>query len=314
MSKFISEIEALSPGHKKLAESLVKKVGSYGRWPDTKALGLKLLSFTESKELVFALADILKTSRIKDYPEFLHSVPTSNDLISYCTFIHILLQYVLNQKEEYSEITSAISIIVDNAIETVSKDEWDNRYYMLRCIFLNYKADKEPLLSEIDKKFEIVPKDKLRFIFTNSEHKAYQVQAYSPFTSGLVKIPASFNGKPVVSIAFPGFNGCNSITGIEIPEGIEIIERSCFASCTKLKSITFPRSLKVIEKHAFSSCKMKEIIIPDNIKTMGENVFSFANITSVKVIGHKETPEGWDKNWNQIYRDDYCNVIWGVSP
>jgi len=317
MSKFVFEIESISPGDKKLAEKLVKKVESYGHWPDSKPLGLKLLPFTESKKMVFLLAGILKADRIADYPELLRGVSTRNDdWISYCTFVHILIQYVLNQKEDFSDITTAISQVIDNAIKTVAKDEWDNKYYMLRWLFKAYKADKDPLLKELDKKFDAVPKDKL--IFSLTSNSTYLVKAYSQFTSGDIKIPQSHNGKPVTKIATYGFSECKELTSIELPEGLETIEYNAFSNCGKLKAIRLPQSLKQIDRAAFYSCvKLSNVIIPQNVIKMGERIFMWIDpkkMSSIKVIGHKEKPEGWHEDWHKdsslAKSETRHNVIW----
>lgn len=311
MSQFVSEIEAIAPQHKKLAEALLKKIDSYGHWPEKKSHGMKLAQFTESKEIVFLLADILKNN--KDYPEFQLNDTSrkSNNLSSYCTFIHIFLQYILEQKEGCAEIAAALGRIVEQACDTVMKDEkYDNRYYMLMVIFKSYKADKDPLLKELHGKLSVVPKDKLRFDFW-SYFDYYSVKAYTEFTGGAIKIPAEYNGKPVKKIASDGFAGCKSLAFIEMPEGIEIIDDGAFDECSKIKEICLPQSLKEIGKAAFSACSMKEVIIPPNVEKIGERAFQFIDENfTIKVVGRSEKPEGWHDNWNQYYRDKFCDVIW----
>lgn len=318
MENFVAEMESQAPEHKKLAEALVKKIQSYSHWPDSKKLGLKLLPFTESKAMVFLLADILKSNR--QYPEFLHVsyVGTPPDLESYGAFVHIFILYVVHQKEGYEEIVSVLGHLLDKAIATVMRDESDNKYYMLKCIFNIYKAEKEPLLRELVKKLDAVPSDKLRFEPIN-EGTAYEVHAYSEYTCGDVKIPSSYKGKPVKEIAYNGFMRCKGLTSIEIPEGIEVIGKHAFHGCGNLKNILFPASLSVIGSYAFSYCyKLKDVMIPKNVVEMGEYIFPYVEVekmSSIKVLGYTEKPEGWDENWHREsnFGETFHKVIWNYQ-
>jgi hypothetical protein len=310
----MANIDHADADFKKLAEKLEKKIHSYLHWPDSRKLGDKLLPFTESEAFVFFLADILKNNRWDTHPEFCNNVG-NNEYAGYCVFIHIFIQYVIHQKERYRDILSVLEYTTDKAVEVVMKDdECDYKYYMLRWIFNLYKKEKYfPV--ELLKKFDVVPDDKLFFIPIDGD-SAYEVKAYSGFTCGEIKIPPTHNGKPVKKIAYGGFP-YSGITGVEIPEGIEAIESFAFAK-TKLKKVLFPRSLKSIGKYAFSCCgKLKgDIIIPKNIETMEENVFTFTELSNILVEGYSGKPDTWDDHWHvesHIPRNHqtFHNVVWG---
>ncbi|MFQ6803663.1 MAG: leucine-rich repeat protein [Lachnospiraceae bacterium] len=66
------------------------------------------------------------------------------------------------------------------------------------------------------------------------------------------------------------------LTGIVIPEGVEIIGEKAFYFCTGLKTVTFPKSLREIRGEAFSNCRsLKEIVIPDGVSVMEPEAFSW---------------------------------------
>jgi len=305
---FVAEVAALAPARRKLAENLVKKMASYSHWPDAKKHGAKLLPFIESKEMVFLMAGIAKAGRFRDYPEFREDYH-----IGYATFVHIFIQYALNQKEGHEEIAALLCFMADEAVRTAMRDERDNHYYMLKWIFALYKADKEPALDAAAKIIDKVPRDKLMFSFEDGDAE-YQVGAYTHFTSGDVRIPASHNGKPVKKLAYGAFQRCDKLTSIEIPEGVEVLDTSAFAGCSRLKSIVLPESLKEIRKFAFASTGLKEIVIPAGVEKIGENAFAWAKVSCIKVAGRAKAPAGWDEKWNRKDTfhsgSDLHDVVW----
>ncbi|MBQ2175142.1 MAG: leucine-rich repeat domain-containing protein, partial [Alphaproteobacteria bacterium] len=115
----------------------------------------------------------------------------------------------------------------------------------------------------------------------------------------------------VTSIGNSAFSGCESLTTINIPEGIINIGMDAFRGCTNLTNITFPSSISNIGKFAFYGCTnlispiynssmfiylptthIGAYTIPENIENIAGSAFSgctnLTNITipsSVKSIG-----------------------------
>ena len=324
MEKFAAEAAALTPENKQLAQALVRRCKSYNYYPKSKADGMKLLPFAESKEMVFLLADILKTKRYGGYPEIFgedNGNPYRTDK-GYATFFHILIMYVINQKESYNELLPVLNCLIDRVVEIVMRNEDDyGRYYMHREIFKSYKANKEPLLNGLVKKFDIIPHDQLMFIPAETCEGAayYKVKAY-PSTCGVVKIPQSHKGKPVKEIVKMAFFS-HKLTSIDIPEGIEIIGDDAFHDCKKLENLILPKSLKTIGNSAFAGCiKIKEAIIPENVTEMGKRVFQSLPDTrkiniNINVSGRTEKPGGWHEDWDKNWapNQEPVNVIWGYK-
>ncbi len=65
-----------------------------------------------------------------------------------------------------------------------------------------------------------------------------------------------------------------TVTELNIPEGVEEIPNGCFYGLVDATSINLPNSLKKIGAEAFRSCnKVKEIRIPDNVSFIGQGAF-----------------------------------------
>ena len=97
------------------------------------------------------------------------------------------------------------------------------------------------------------------------------------------------------------FWGCDGITEIRLPDGLEGIGMAAFAECTGLKHIELPKSLRTIGYDAFHGCTaleeitipdgvteimecafrdctdLKHVTLPDSLKTIGDGAFSGCN-------------------------------------
>ena len=80
--------------------------------------------------------------------------------------------------------------------------------------------------------------------------------------SGAVTVPASIDGKPVVSIGDRAFVLCDGLTKITISDGVKYIGDWAFESCTKVTSIELPDSVQYLGA-AFYGCRsLTSITIP----------------------------------------------------
>ena len=96
-----------------------------------------------------------------------------------------------------------------------------------------------------------------------------------------------------VTDIYTAFEGCESITSIILPNGIERISAEAFQNCKNLVSITLPEGLKSILFQAFHDCtSLTSIILPQGISDISFTTFagctSLVNIIipeSVRSIG-----------------------------
>ncbi len=70
------------------------------------------------------------------------------------------------------------------------------------------------------------------------------------------------------------FSGCDTLTDIRLPEGLETISDEAFRDCAGLRRIELPDSLKAIGKEAFRGCiLLEEIAIPPGVTDVKEAAF-----------------------------------------
>jgi len=100
-------------------------------------------------------------------------------------------------------------------------------------------------------------------------------------------LPESCNGKNY-AINQGAFYECDSLTSIEIPDGVETIGEDAFSHCTALKTVTFGKNsqLSSIGDSAFSSCdSLKSITIPNSIETIGNYAFYYCSALKTVTFG-----------------------------
>ncbi len=122
--------------------------------------------------------------------------------------------------------------------------------------------------------------------------------------SGTIVIPATYNTKPVVSIAnfknatgitsviiptsvksIGSFSGCSGLTSIAIPSGVTSIGNSAFLGCSGLTSITIPSSVTSIGGYAFERCSSLTSAILSNGATSieGSAFYGCSGLTSITI-------------------------------
>lgn len=106
-----------------------------------------------------------------------------------------------------------------------------------------------------------------------------------------VKRPGFWECKKLTTIKLPsnlhvvgGFEQCESIKEIVIPNTCKKITYSAFQYCTNLETIVLPMGLEIIEGSVFNGCfKLKSLNIPDNVKILEEECFAYSNFEYIKL-------------------------------
>jgi hypothetical protein len=125
-------------------------------------------------------------------------------------------------------------------------------------------------------------------IFLESCENLYYLSAENndgPFSHITTLKEAKFADGTIV-VAQNVLRGADSLTSIELPEGITQIGDYAFAG-TGIRSITLPSTLKTIGEGSFRDCSIRSLIMPDRVESIGINAFYNANGLSEVVLSKK---------------------------
>ena len=98
----------------------------------------------------------------------------------------------------------------------------------------------------------------------------------------LLLVPSAISGEHTIpdSIHELGegvFYGCNRLTKITLPIGLEAVPALAFAGCSNLREIVFPESVVSIGDRAFAGCNaLTSFTVPRNVSALGTYLFSNA--------------------------------------
>lgn len=82
----------------------------------------------------------------------------------------------------------------------------------------------------------------------------------------------------IYSIAYGTFSGCEKLSYINLPDGLELISSYAFYGCKSLAGITLPDTITQIGLYAFYGCTSLETInIPKNMYFLGNYAFGGRN-------------------------------------
>ena len=124
----------------------------------------------------------------------------------------------------------------------------------------------------------------------------------------------------VTTIGFSAFSYCDNLTAVEIPEGVTTIGNSAFSHCSSLTAVEIPEGVTTIGKSAFWGCdSFTAVEIPEGVITIGDYAFyGCGRLTSVEI------PEGVTTIGSSAFYNESLRIIFarggapetvnGVSP
>lgn len=163
----------------------------------------------------------------------------------------------------------------------------------IKAVAYTQEGEESPVHSD-DFTFEYYWKGGIMYRYDKGEITVF---SSNRSIKGAYDIPGEIDGYPVTAIAQNAFNGCSSLTGITlpqgltsighgafedsglisitIPDGITSIGYGAFSGCLRLTGITLPQSLTSIGGEAFSGCvRLTGITLPEGITSIGSGAFS----------------------------------------
>ncbi len=74
---------------------------------------------------------------------------------------------------------------------------------------------------------------------------------------------------------YSSFGQCTSLTAIDIPDGVSVIDSTAFLECTSLKTVKLPNNNTSIGAFAFMGCTaLESLVIPDGVSSIDFHAFS----------------------------------------
>ena len=175
------------------------------------------------------------------------------------------------------EIPDSVTSIGDyafSACNSLQYNEYDNGYY----------------LGNENNKYVVLVKAKDKSITNCNIHQNTKV-VYSSAFDGCTSLTSVEIPDSVTSIGEGAFADCSSLTSVVIPDSVTSIGGSSFSNCDSLTSIVIPASVTSIGGGAFSSCdSLTSVVIGDGVTSIGN--YAFQNCTSLTSVTFKK-PNGW---------------------
>jgi len=152
------------------------------------------------------------------------------------------------------------------------------------------------------------------FFYEVYDGEAYMVRGDLKY-HGHVVVPSSitYNDKtyPVTIIGSSAFEDCDSMTSIEIPNSIRLIQVKAFKNCTGLTSITIPSSVTYLYRFLFDGCtNLTEVNLPNTLTGIG--MYAFYGCTSLKKISIPNSVKVID-NWTFLNCTGLRRITLGQS-
>ena len=105
----------------------------------------------------------------------------------------------------------------------------------------------------------------------NIQNEAVELTGVTPSPSGHLEVPAQIGGYPVVRLGNSLFRGCDSLTSVNLPDGITEIGKYVFAPMA-IDRLVIPASVTNIEMQALSSPDLRTIYFYGDVPNVGYDV------------------------------------------
>ena len=189
-------------------------------------------------------------------------------------------------KLESVNIPSGITKIADDAFFNCPKLQYVNLPDSLKTIGVRAFCECKSLESiKLHNGLETIEKlafggcQSLESIKLPDSLKTIEVFAFAN-CKGLESIELPANLKTIEMSAF--FN-CQSLESIKLPNDFETIEAMAFCDCIKLRNIELPTTLNKIGDGAFSGTRIRSIIIPSSVTSLGKDALNIKNLEDIHV-------------------------------
>lgn len=167
-----------------------------------------------------------------------------------------------------------VKLTVDGvATDNIAVTGWDTKADEVEVERIKYYGDPD-----------IIPSDEGYFTVNGTGETITGLTDTGKTQTELV-IPYEIDGKEITSIDSSAFQGCTSLTSVNIPNSVTSISAGAFVDCSSLISINIPDSVTSIGMSAFSGCSsLTSINIPNSVTSIGSSAFSgCTSLTSIEI-------------------------------
>lgn len=204
-------------------------------------------------------------------------------------------------KGAYFFCSGLTSVILGNSVTSIGEDAFSGCSGLIKSAYPN--TIRNPFPSKLDEYISIP--------YPAEDALIIDGWIWSPDKSVIYFAPLSLEGDYIIpkSVTFIGksaFSGC-SLTSIEIPNSVTVIEDEAFRICSSLTKATFAsiESLCNIDFGGYSANPLSvahhlyingeevtEVVIPESVTSIGENAFNGCSDLSSVVIPNSVTSIG----------------------
>lgn len=101
---------------------------------------------------------------------------------------------------------------------------------------------------------------------------------------GNIVIPSTIDGFPIRKIAQSAFQADQTITGVEIQDGVEEIGSLAFGGCRALSTVTMANSVRIVGASAFAGTfNLPRLTLSTNLTQIGDAAFATASVREVTI-------------------------------
>ncbi len=204
---------------------------------------------------------------------------------------------------------------------------WWYRRYMIRSIIVEEGVTDigEYAFYGCDQVTSVHLPDTLRTI-QNGAFSRCESLSEIEFPAGLTEIKGAFNRcSSLKEVEFPdgikqisGFEDCDSLTSVTIPDTVESLGASAFQSCDNLTIAKIGRGVNTLKGRLFAKCRnLQSVCLPDTIEKIES--YAFAACSSLDDVYYAGTEEQWKEVsisfYNRIvteFGDDVNDALYGI--
>lgn len=131
----------------------------------------------------------------------------------------------------------------------------------------------------------------------NNQSEAFCLEAKMLYNSDRTRLISALTDaamvivpKTVKTIGSMAFSRRSKLKKVQLPEGLECIERDAFSDCDALEEVTIPASVTTVAPYAFAGCeKLKKVTFLGAVKDLARTAFSDDfELTTINVPGGTE--------------------------